>query len=580
MAIPPKRRNTQTETTGSHLPEENPPCVEHDGSSGSLRRAVSVTLTFIALTAIMTAPLLWRAGQALPEHDDAYFSTWRLAWIAHQLPRSPTKLFDANIYYPTRGTLGFSDAMVLLGVIGLPALSLGMHPVLAHNLLLFCGFVFCGIGAFILARALTRQTGPAILAGIIFAFAPYKFGHIGHLELQWACWMPLALWAVHRLFEDGSVRYGVLLGVFVALQGFSSLYYFAFFLPYLVVVMAALCETAPARVWKRRLTGLFAATLVAVLLLAPYLRAYNATRTEHSSRSAEEVTRYSASLSSYLHVAPSHRLYTRLQNPVDAAELSLFPGVLCLTFAGFALWSERSRRVGAYAAGLFVAFLISLGPKAGLYAVIRAGVPPLANLRAPSRAGVLVLLSLAVLSALGARKWTARWSQRRASAALIVVCGLCLSEYWSAPMRMFRPVLRAPQVYQWLARQPIGTVSFVVPASRHDIDYEPLNDYLSIYHWQPLVNGYSGFSPPDYLLTRELLRDFPSAGSIQRLRSLSVSYVIVHSDLYDPDEYGGLVERLVSNPDFGPPLAFRDPLFRAVVFPLRPVGRAQDARKY
>ena len=559
-------------------------------SSDPLRRVAYVTLAFIALTAVMTAPLLWWAGNALPSHDDAYFSTWRLAWVAHQLPRAPTKLFDANIFYPAHATLGFSDAMLLLGVMSAPILGLGAHPVLAHNLLLFLGFVLSGVGAFVLARALTGQTGPAVLAGIIFAFAPYRFAHFSHLELQWACWMPLALWAAHRLDADGSVRYGILFGVFIALQGFSSLYYFAFFLPYLVVVMTLRewaasvpepTDAAPARLWKGRhqLTGLSAAVLVATLLLTPYLLAYNASRAEHPPRTAQEVGRYSAVPSSYLSVADSNWLYTRLRNSRDSAELSLFPGVIAISFAAFALWSERSRMVGAYGAGLLVALLMSLGPKAGVYSMIGAAVPPLANLRAPARAHVLVLLSLAVLAAVGARRWTVKWSSRRAAGGLVVVCGLCLVEYWSAPVKMLRTTMRAPQVYQWLARQPKGTVSLVLPVSRHGIDYEPLNEYLSIYHWQPLVNGYSGFSPPGYFTTQDLLRDFPNPASVQRLRALSVSYVILNSDLYDPDEYGELATRLVASPDFGPPLQFRDPQFRAVVFPLRQPGRAHDVTR-
>ena len=543
----------------------------------SVRRFLIVTLGFIVLTAAMTAPLLWRITDALPDHDDAYFSVWRLAWIAHQLPQAPAKLFDANIFHPTHGALLFSDAMVLLGLAGTLPIRLGVHPVVVHNVLLFFGFVFSGVGAFVLARSLTGQTGPAMLAGIIFAFAPYRFGHIGHLELQWACWMPLALWATHRLFDQGLMRYGALLGLFLALQGFSSLYYLALFVPFFVVVLAVLADRRPAAIWKKRVTGLCAAALIVAVVLGPYLLVYYASHFEHPPRSPAEVAQYSASLSSHLRVAPSNRLYRFLRNPVDADELSLFPGVIAIAFAALAFRGRTSRLVGAYAAGLLVAFVLSLGPRGGLFSLVRLAVPPLASLRAPARADILVLLSLAVLSAFGARGLMTGWQRSTRVVALTVVCLVCLGEYWSGPMRMIRPVLRAPLAYQWLARQPADTVLLALPASVPKINYEALNEYLSIYHWQRLVNGYSGFSPPSYVTTQALLRTFPDPASIERLRALSVSYVVVNMDLYPPDEYGRVARRLASDPNFDSPLEFRDPLFRAVVFPLRPDERREPA---
>ena len=34
--------------------------------------------------------------------------------------------------------------------------------------------------------------------------------------------------------------------------------------------------------------------------------------------------------------------------------------------------------------------------------------------------------------------------------------------------------------------------------------------YWSIHHWHPLVNGYSGYTPPDYYETRRLMRASPT----------------------------------------------------------------------
>jgi hypothetical protein len=84
-------------------------------SSRSIWVRTAVLLgVFIALTAFMTYPQVrfLKNGVSINE-GDALFSTWRLAWVAHQLPRDPLNLFNANIFYPERGTLAFSDSMLV-----------------------------------------------------------------------------------------------------------------------------------------------------------------------------------------------------------------------------------------------------------------------------------------------------------------------------------------------------------------------------------------------------------------------------------------------------------------------------------
>ena len=121
-----------------------------------------------------------------------------------------------------------------------PLLWLGVHQLLAYNLLLLSGFALSGAAMFLLVRSLTQHTGAALVAGFVFAFLPYRFMHYAHLELQMAQWMPLCLWAFHRTVSDGRLRDGLLTGLFLALQTLSSFYYGIFFATYLVPVGLAL----------------------------------------------------------------------------------------------------------------------------------------------------------------------------------------------------------------------------------------------------------------------------------------------------------------------------------------------------
>ena len=102
---------------------------------------------------------------------------------------------------------------------------------------------------YLLARRLTGHTGAAIFAAMIYSFAPYRADHLMHLELQWAPWIPLTLWAFHRTLSEGRARDGVLTGVFLVCQLLSSIYYALFLMSAL-----AIAGVMSLFLWRSRLT--------------------------------------------------------------------------------------------------------------------------------------------------------------------------------------------------------------------------------------------------------------------------------------------------------------------------------------
>src|SRR5512140_3500698 len=123
------------------------------------RRRVTALAMFALLAVVHTWPLAADpAHQSRNDNGDALLNTWAIAWVAHQLPRDPARLFDANIFYPERHTLGYSEAMIVQGVIALPVIAAGGSPVLAFNVVLLTGFAFTGWAFWLLT---TRWTGSA-----------------------------------------------------------------------------------------------------------------------------------------------------------------------------------------------------------------------------------------------------------------------------------------------------------------------------------------------------------------------------------------------------------------------------------
>jgi hypothetical protein len=531
-----------------------------------LLRLAFVCLAFAVMTAIMTAPFSWQFTDHLIPHNDNYMHVWVLAWTARQLVLDPAHLFSANIFFPAPNALAFSDAFPLLGLIGSPLIWAGMHPVAVLNLLILTSFVASGLGMFVLAFELTGAMVPAMLAGTIFTFASQRFAHLAHIELLWQCWMPLAMWALYRLMKNGKLLDGALLGVFIALQGLSSLYYFVLLGTYLGITGIALIDRPPVHLWKRRAAGIALAAMTAAVLVGPYLATYSEMRSGHRTRQYQEVLRYSASPQTYLRVVPENRLYWFLRRERDAQERSLFPGALALALAAIGIWKGSRRIVVVCVAGMMFAFLMSLGMNGWLFPLFRQLATPLEDIRAPARYGILVLMSLAALAALGASHILANRPHRRwlVSAAFFAMLFL---EYASMPVETFKPILQPPQLARWLSNQPPNSVTVTLPIGYWD--HDPLYEFLSIYHWQPMINGYTGFVPEGFEATIAALMTFPDAASIQLLRDRHVSYVVLSAKDYGEPRYSELTQALRGHPDFDEPVSFDDPDFPCTVFRLR-----------
>ncbi len=51
-------------------------------------------------------------------------------------------------------------------------------------------------------------------------------------------------------------------------------------------------------------------------------------------------------------------------------------------------------------------------------------------------------------------------------------------------------------------------------------------------HWQPLLNGYSDYIPPDFRELAVVLASFPSRESFEAMKQRRTRYIVIHRDLY------------------------------------------------
>ncbi len=499
------------------------------GRAGAALRIGAVTLLFAALTALMTWPQVeYLATRATP-HQDVYFNMWRLGWIAHALHADPSEIFDGNIFYPERRTLTYSDAMLVEGTIGAPLLWAGVPPVLVHNLLLLGAIVVSAVCMFVLVRMLTGSSAGGIIAGIIFGFAPYRFEHYMHMELQWTMWMPLSFWALHRTMQTRSWRSGLLTGCFVGLQMLSSIYYGIFLITVMAVAGPLLLIALPrAHRWptvKALAPGVLAAGLICGAYAVPYL----ATKAEVGGRGETELVTFSARPSSYLVSTPENVVWGRAFASRGRLERRLFPGALAVLLAIVGLLLRPPAKVAlVYLVALALAFDMSLGLSGYSFRFLYEHVPLYHGLRALARFGVFVLFFIAALAAYGYTAISDGLSRRARVAMAVAACVVLLGEYRVRPLMLVPYPNSAPPVYAWLAKQPPGVVAEMPMTAEAPNAADPVYSYLSTFHWQPIVNGYSGFFPASYLDRLTAVKNFPDARSIRRLREDGVRYVVVH----------------------------------------------------
>lgn len=525
-------------------------------------------LVLIALAIVLTWPQAKHLATHAYGHHDVYFNMWRLGWIEHALVNSPQRLFDGNIFYPERRSLTYSDAIIVPGLIGTPLLMAGLPQVLVHNLLLLGAIIGSALGVFVLARHLTGSAGAGLVAGIVFAFVPYRFEHYMHMEMQWTMWMAWAFWAMHRAFETRQAKFGLLTGFFVSLQMLSSIYYGVFLI--VVIGVAALLLLLPLgiRDKARTVAALAPAAVVVAVLCGAYAMPYLETKKEVGGRGEREIMLYSARPSNYLVATPENVIYGEMFQSRGRPERRLFPGTLVTVLAIFGLFLRPRASIPiviTYLAAMVLSFEMSLGLSGYSYRFLFDYVPVFGGFRAVARLGIFVVFFLSVLAAFGYAALTAETRPRVRKfllAAAVVVLAL---EYRVRSINLIEFPNEPPPLYAWLAQQPPGVVA-ELPMPKEVPGSDPRTSYLSTFHWQPIVNGYSGFVPNSYLDRLDDLKFFPDDRAIARLRRDNVRYLVVHLVEYWKDERIRTVQALTERHRLREIGRFHDGLGEAAVY--------------
>lgn len=316
------------------------------------------------------------------------------------------------------------------------------------------------------------------------------------------------------------------------------------------------------------LSAIFVVSLLLILPLAlPYLALLEALA---ESRPLAQALTLAAVPTDYLAAAPFNTWFGPLTAPLRqrsffSEENTLFLGLVASGLASLSLITSLGRRHGANrfnaqnltpVIGLSSIFLFCLALTfASPYAALAQLFPPSAVIRVPARWVIPALFALAGLAAFGYAGLTRRLRPKRAPTSdrrsplakppnrqisdlqifkssisnppfLLFIVTSCLlmveALHLPLPLAAVENRGRLNPVYAWLAAQPSDFALIELPLhAAPDPEFPEVKRlYASTLGWWPLVNGYSGYTPPRQIHLGQALKSFPDQAAIAALQSL------------------------------------------------------------
>jgi hypothetical protein len=217
---------------------------------------------------LYTWPLLRDIRSRLPSDPaDPVFNTAVLWWNATTVPFSAA-WWNAPHYFPTQGVAAFTENLVGIYPVFSPIYWLTGNPIAAYNVAYFLTWPLSGFSVYLLVRFIAKREDAAFLAGLAFAFTPYRATEIAHIQSLTSYHLPLALLGLHGFLAERRSRWLWLFGAAWLLQSLANGYYMLFGAVLIGLWILYFCSTL--RTWRPGVT-ILGAWLLASMPLIPIM---------------------------------------------------------------------------------------------------------------------------------------------------------------------------------------------------------------------------------------------------------------------------------------------------------------------
>jgi hypothetical protein len=299
---------------------------------------------FLIFTIILTWPVAVRLDTAVSDLGDPLLTTWILDWDLYSITSAPAHIYDADIFYPAKYPLAYTENLFGIALVALPFYFFGFTPLAVNNIALLLGFAFCGYGAFVLGRVLTRSAAGGLVAGILYSFVNFRINHLAHVQFVWGGWMPMMLAALLHYWRRPTTRNAVLLAICVLMNALTNIHQFLFGTTAIVLSIALLAILSTRFKW-RTLIGAALATMIAVSLMVPVLLPYKHVSEMYGMvRDRGSAMWGSATWTDWLSADGRSRAYGEVTDPKNLqGEKALFPGLMMLFLTASAFLIDRRK---------------------------------------------------------------------------------------------------------------------------------------------------------------------------------------------------------------------------------------------
>ncbi|MDM0033309.1 hypothetical protein QTI33_14335 [Variovorax sp. J22P271] len=450
---------------------------------------------------------------------DARFNSVILEHLWQWATQDVRSLWTPRFFYPTSGTLAFSDSHFGSGVVYVLARLAGLEREHAFNAWLTVGCALNFTAMHFVMRRLEFSCFPAAVAAFIFAFSLPAMAQDGHAQLTYRFAIPLAYLSFTQLVRERRIARLAQLAAWGTLQFYCSIYLGVFLVYLLATTGLAMLLTGmrPKRVANHGPAGrievawALAAIAVCGAATGALLLKYNAVSQSYGfKRPVEEVLSMLPRPQSYLY-ADRSELYSwlgRIAADVPMRhEQQMFFGFSALLLTLLALvpilmWRHSPRRQLVLQSFTSLVLLFVLTLYVGEQSIYKLflSLPGVSSIRAVSRVVLVMALPLALMAASGVENLL-RWFDRKwlAYGLIILAFSIETASYQFARTPITDWQSRSRAISTLAADKSFGQDSILYVSGRFD---EPmaLTDLDAMLFAQdkkiPTLNGYSGNSPP------------------------------------------------------------------------------------
>ncbi|WP_321414137.1 hypothetical protein [uncultured Desulfobacter sp.] len=523
-------------------------------------RHMAVPAVLLILSLASTWPLVTAPADSLPMGTETsstvpLFNVWTVWWNSQSAVSGYSGYWDAPIFYPQKGAFAFSEPMPL-SIIAAPIIWATGNRILAYNFLLILSLCLNGWATFSLLRRLNFDLPVQWTGGVMMTLLPLIHSWVGVLQLVPVFGILWTISALLKFAQRPTAIGGVLLGVAFSVTYLLCAYYGLFLVIPLALSLAWMIGNHLFRwgTWRSLGLGLIAAGIIC----SPVAMRQAKTQHLHAPLPQQYLAGFSALAADYL--VPPWPHWSKLRRVSGQADSNfdgfrLCPGFLKLALAaagiGFGLVTRNNRRWTLFCLTLMcTAFVLSLGPWLRIwhwqpYMLLVNYVPGFGQARNVFRFSILVHIMVVLLAMTGlqgiltaVRPHIHKPRLHKLAVFLIIGLGVAAAAEILPPgqsLHRAKDFLPTTSWVKYLAEQtPEKSVIACIPFPfRPDVagyEQEALWMYRQTFHHRQMVNGYSGYFPPEYLSLKLAMTAFPALDSLSRLRDLGVNYCVVKRD--------------------------------------------------